>query len=94
VTPHLAVQAERSGQGIGGAGADVVQRFNPPAPQPSGVDPAALQVVQDGLLQATHFPFGTSAGVFDSFPMTIAGKTGTAEKWSNELGRYLDQSWW
>jgi penicillin-binding protein 2 len=94
VTPHLAVQAERSGQGVGGAGADVVQRFNPPAPQPSGVDPAALQVVQDGLLQATHFPFGTSAGIFDSFPVPIAGKTGTAEKWSSELGRYLDQSWW
>jgi cell division protein FtsI/penicillin-binding protein 2 len=24
----------------------------------------------------------------------IAGKTGTAEKWSSEFGRYLDQSWW
>jgi penicillin-binding protein 2 len=94
VTPHLAVQAERSGQGVGGAGADVVQRFNPPAPQPSGVDAAALAVVRDGLRQATHFPFGTSAGVFDSFPVDIAGKTGTAEKWSNALGRFLDQSWW
>jgi penicillin-binding protein 2 len=94
VTPHMAVQAERSGQGVGGAGADVVQRFNPPGPQPSGVDAGALAVVRDGLVQATHFPFGTSAGVFDSFSVTIAGKTGTAEKWSNELGRFLDQSWW
>ena len=94
VTPHLAVQAERSGQGVGGAGADVVQRFNPPAPQPSGVDAGALAVVRDGLVQATHFPFGTSAGVFDSFPVVIAGKTGTSEKYSNELGRHLDQSWW
>jgi cell division protein FtsI/penicillin-binding protein 2 len=24
----------------------------------------------------------------------IRGKTGTAEKWSNEHGRLLDQSWW
>jgi penicillin-binding protein 2 len=94
VTPHVAAQVERPGQGRNGAGADVVRRITPPAPQPSGVDPEALAVVRDGLLAATHFPNGTSAGVFDSFPVPIAGKTGTAEKWSAALNRHLDQSWW
>ena len=30
--------------------------------------------------QATHACYGTSSGVFGNFPITIAGKTGTAEK--------------
>ena len=48
--------------------------------QPSGVDPAALAVVRDGLYQATHASLGTSTAVFGNFPIPIAGKTGTAEK--------------
>jgi penicillin-binding protein 2 len=66
------------------------------APRGVGVDPAALQIVQKGLVEATHLPFGTSYPVFGTFPVSIAGKTGTAEKVVSLPG-YVgnqDQSWW
>jgi penicillin-binding protein 2 len=92
VTPHVVWRAEQPG--ANGGPATVLQQLSPPLSQERVVDPAALEVIRDGLFQATHFPHGTSAGVFDSFAIPIAGKTGTAEKWSSERGRYLDQSWW
>jgi penicillin-binding protein 2 len=92
VTPHVFRSAEIPGPS--GAEPQVVHAYVPAPPPESGADPAALQIVRDGLLRATHFPYGTSAGVFDSFPVPIAGKTGTAEKWSQRAGDHLDQSWW
>jgi penicillin-binding protein 2 len=92
VTPHVFRSAELPGPD--GADPEVVHaNVMPPAPD-TGVDKAALQVVRDGLLAATHYPHGTSAGVFHAFPVVIAGKTGTAEKWSNEINDHIDQSWW
>jgi penicillin-binding protein 2 len=71
----------------------------PPAPRPvPGLDPAYLDPVKQGLLEATHDSFGTSYAVFGNFPVEIAGKTGTAQKvvklpgYPNPLER--DQSWW
>jgi penicillin-binding protein 2 len=66
------------------------------APRPVGLDPAALQVVQKGLWEATHLPFGTSYSVFGKFPVSIAGKTGTAEKVVTLPGYsgIQSQSWW
>jgi penicillin-binding protein 2 len=90
VTPRIALRAERAGQN--GAAADVVQTFMAPAPQPVGVDPAALQVVREGLFLATHGANGTATGVFGAFPVPIAGKTGTAQKVVDGVVR--DQSWW
>jgi len=88
VTPHLVSRAEdRTGER-----AVVRQRFTPPAPRDTGVDPDAVAVIRQGLYRATHWPEGTSAGVFDAFPIPIAGKTGTAEKPVNGVER--DQSWW
>ena len=49
-------------------------------PTPTSIDQDALAVVRDGLYQATHETLGTSPGVFGNFPIPIAGKTGTAEK--------------
>ncbi|MGH3104690.1 MAG: penicillin-binding protein 2 [Gaiellaceae bacterium] len=92
VTPHLVTDAEQPGQN--GAPISVRQRFTPPAPQASGVDPEAIAVVREGLYLAAHAANGTSSGVFGSFPVPIAGKTGTAEKYSAEHGRMLDQAWW
>lgn len=92
VTPHLFRSAELPASN--GADPQVVHAHVPPPAPDSGVDPAALEVVRHGLLQATHYPHGTSAGVFHSYPISIAGKTGTAEKWSNVIGDHLDQSWW
>ncbi len=70
----------------------------PAAPRPvKGLNPADLTVVQQGLLEATHDPLGTSVGVFGNFPVPIAGKTGTAQKTVHLPGGYIggqDQSWW
>ena len=72
--------------------------FTPPPPQAVDVDPTALAFVRDGLFEATHDANGTSSGVFGSFPVPIAGKTGTAEKVVNlpgyPLGHLEDQAWW
>jgi penicillin-binding protein 2 len=89
VTPHVLEDVESQN------GAAVPVPANP-APKPLGIDPAALQVVQKGLWEGTHLSFGTSYGVFGKFPVSIAGKTGTAEKVVSLPG-YLgvqNQSWW
>jgi penicillin-binding protein 2 len=90
VTPHIAADVESAGR--------VLRSFGAQPPTPSDVDPTALRVVQLGLEEATHSPFGTSAGVFGNFPIDIAGKTGSAEK-VVQLPGYptppkLTQSWW
>jgi penicillin-binding protein 2 len=48
------------------------------------------------LWEATHLPFGTSYPVFGNFPVSIAGKTGTAEKVVSLPGYFglQNQSWW
>jgi penicillin-binding protein 2 len=38
-----------------------------------------VQAIRDGLYEAAHSPGGTSASLFASFPIAVAGKTGTAE---------------
>jgi penicillin-binding protein 2 len=89
VTPHVLMEVQNpNGQAV------AIPTL--PAPRSVNLDPAALQVVQKGLLEATHLPFGTSYPVFGTFPVSIAGKTGTAEKIVSLPG-YLglkNQSWW
>ena len=95
VTPHLLQDVEQpSSNGTPGR---AVPSTPPPAPEPTNVDAQALSVVREGLYQATHYSFGTSASIFGSFPISISGKTGTAEK-SIDPGdgypRLFNQSWW
>jgi len=75
-----------------------LQQFPPDPPRDAGVDPAALQAVREGLYDATHSTNGTSSGVFGSYPISISGKTGTAEKVVNlpgyPVGHIENQSWW
>ncbi|HEX6725648.1 MAG TPA: penicillin-binding protein 2 [Gaiella sp.] len=96
VTPYVVSQVETAAPN--GQSPVVERRFAPDPPKPVGVDPAALQVVREGLYSATHSTFGTSSGVFSSFPIPIAGKTGTAEKVVQlpgyPAGHTEDQSWW
>jgi penicillin-binding protein 2 len=49
-----------------------------------------VSAIRDGLYQAAHSPAGTSASLFATFPIPVAGKTGTAE---SGLGR-SDHSWY
>ena len=89
VTPHVLMQV----QSPNGSPVPVPAL---PDPRSAKIDPAALQVVQKGLWVATHLPFGTSYPVFGNFPVSIAGKTGTAEKIVSLPG-YVglkNQSWW
>jgi len=76
----------------------VLRSFAPDPPRDAGVDGSALQVVREGLYAATHATDGTSSGVFASYPVPIAGKTGTAEKVVPLPGypadHLEDQSWW
>jgi penicillin-binding protein 2 len=96
VTPHVVSNVEqpraKSSPRV------VLRRFAPRLPQPSGVDPAALAAVRDGLYLATHSASGTSSGVFANYEIPISGKTGTAEKVVPLPGypadHLEDQSWW
>jgi penicillin-binding protein 2 len=95
VTPHLAKDVE---QRTNDNEPVVLQRFPVKHPQKVGLDPTALAAVRDGLFRATHGVNGTSTAVFSSFPIHIAGKTGTAEKavllphW--KTAALVSQSWW
>ena len=48
------------------------------------------------MYAATHESYGTSSGIFGSFPVEIVGKTGTAEKYVRLPGfqGLQDQAWW
>ena len=96
VTPYVVSQVETAAPN--GQAPVVQRRYTPDPPVSAGVDPAALQVIRDGLYSATHSTYGTSSGVFASFPVPIAGKTGTAEKVvplpGYPPGHLEDQSWW
>ena len=90
VTPHILMDVENPN-------GTIVPTPAPAAPKPiAGLDPADLNVVKQGLFEGTHDPLGTSYGVFGNFPVSIAGKTGTAQK-TVHLPGYTgeqDQSWW
>jgi len=96
VTPYLVSEVETPGSR--GQSPVVLRRFAPDPPRDAGVDPAALQVVREGLYSATHSRDGTSSGVFGAYPIAISGKTGTAEKVVPLPGypadHLEDQAWW
>jgi penicillin-binding protein 2 len=89
VTPHVLMDVENAAH-------TRVPTKPLPAPQPTNVDSQALDVVRQGLLYATHASDGTSSAIFGTFPIPIAGKTGTAEKVVDVPGYrgLMDQSWW
>mgnify|MGYP000692798254 CR=1 FL=1 len=96
VTPYLVKSVEQPASS--GAGEPVVLRsFAPKPPRDVGLEPAAIEVVQQGLFQATQNErYGTSYQVFGNYAIPIAGKTGTAQKYM-EIGDFKglrDQSWW
>ena len=96
VTPYLVAGVDRPA--ANGQAPVVLQGFASNPPQPAGVDRSAVDIIGQGLFAATHGAKGTSSGVFGTYPVPIAGKTGTAEKVVPLPGYPIDhlesQSWW
>jgi penicillin-binding protein 2 len=90
VQPHILLDVENANKTL-------IPTLAPPAPRPiPGLKKSNLRIVQEGLFEGAHMPFGTSYGVFGGFPVPIAGKTGTAQKVVSLPGvtRLENQSWW
>jgi penicillin-binding protein 2 len=81
VTPHV-------GLGVEDAAGRVLREFEPEIRRKVRIDPSYRSAILEGLHQAAQGPEGTGTDIFGSFPIDIAGKTGTAER----VG-YGDQSW-
>jgi penicillin-binding protein 2 len=82
VRPHLAQRIEdQNGR--------VVQEINPAPRRTLEIAESTRSAILDGLELAATAPGGTSYEVFGGFPVPVAGKTGTAERFG-----YEDQSWY
>jgi penicillin-binding protein 2 len=82
VTPHLADTVES-------VTGEVLQEIRPDPKRDVEVPPEAQNVIMDGLTRSAMEEGGTSFPVFGNFPIPVAGKTGTAERFPN-----ADQSWY
>jgi penicillin-binding protein 2 len=94
VEPHIVKSVEEPS--TQGQPPVVLRPYSPKPPKEVGLNPNNIRVVDQGLYDATHANYGTSAGIFSSFPVPIAGKTGTAEKFVRLPGfqGLQDQAWW
>jgi penicillin-binding protein 2 len=82
VTPHVALEVED-------AAGRVQKEFDPKPQRKVNIDPGVRSVIMEGLHDAAQGPGGTSDPIFGSFPIPVAGKTGTAER-----PGHADQSWY
>ncbi len=85
VRPHLGLRIEDA-SGV------AIQELHTPPRRRVKIRPEFRQAILDGLYAAAQSPGGTSYPVFgedSSFPIKVAGKTGTAERPPNG-----DQSWY
>jgi penicillin-binding protein 2 len=80
----------RLGQRIENSAGQAEQNLAAPTARKLDISAENRQAILDGLRGAAGGPGGTSTAVFESFPVPIAGKTGTAEKG----GGRADQSWY
>jgi penicillin-binding protein 2 len=82
VTPHV-------GKEIDDSAGRVLKEFEPPPRRHVKIDPTYRADILEGLHDAAQSPGGTSYSVFGSFPVPVAGKTGTAER-----PPHREQSWY
>ena len=61
------------------AAGETVQKLRAPEPRKIGAASQTIEVVQNALRYAAASSTGTSVGVFGSYPVSVCGKTGTAE---------------
>jgi penicillin-binding protein 2 len=88
VQPHLAdVAKDPIGQ--------TLQEIAPPPRRHIEISPSTRLAIMEGMRLAAMEPSGTSFETFGRFPVTIAGKTGTAEKGFYDNGVPVpDQGWY
>jgi penicillin-binding protein 2 len=67
----------------------VVQEIEPAPQRHLDLNPQSRQAILEGIHMAAQSPGGTSYPVFGNFPIPMAGKTGTAERFGQG-----DQSWY
>jgi len=86
VTPHLGLRiVDVAGQ--------TVRSLEPTAPaRKIDMSQTTLDLVHQGLYDATHNPAGTSAPIFSGYKVPVSGKTGTAEVFDN--GRIVNYAWY
>jgi penicillin-binding protein 2 len=78
------------GEAIDSPSGQLAEELPPPAAiRHITIDPTYRSLVLQGLHDAAQTPAGTSYPTFGSFPMTVYGKTGTAEHYHQ-----ADQSWY
>ncbi len=82
VTPHL-------GKEVTDTAGRVLKEFAPPPQRQVRIDPASRRVILEGLHDAAQNSGGTSYEWFGNFPVPVAGKTGTAQRFG-----HADQSWY
>jgi penicillin-binding protein 2 len=71
--PHLALQ-------ITDASGNVIHQFENEKRSQLEMSPAVLSLIRTGMASVTSDSPGTAYGAFKGFPISVAGKTGTAEK--------------
>jgi penicillin-binding protein 2 len=81
VTPHLGLEVQD-------AAGRALKEIDPGPRRHVAIDPHSRQMIMEGLHDATSGPGGTATPVFAEFPIEIAGKTGTAERYGQG-----NQSW-
>jgi penicillin-binding protein 2 len=82
VTPHVGLEVQD-------AAGRVIHEFDPGPRRHVHIDPEYRAAILEGLHEAAQSPGGTSDSVFGSFPVPVAGKTGTAER-----PPHREQSWY
>jgi penicillin-binding protein 2 len=82
VTPHVGLEVED-------AAGRVLREFQPGPRRHIHIDPEYRATILEGMHDAAQNGGGTSFAVFGSFPIPVAGKTGTAQR-----PPHADQSWY
>jgi penicillin-binding protein 2 len=87
VVPHLGLKiVDPQGQ--------TVRTLGPGKARKVDISGSTLDTVRRGLLDAANSPSGTASGVFAGYPVTVAGKTGTAEVYDSEVMHNVDYAWY
>jgi penicillin-binding protein 2 len=71
--PHLGLR-------ITDASNNIIHQFENEKAGQLGISQQTLDLVRTGMAQVTSDPTGTAYGTFKGFPISVAGKTGTAQK--------------